>query len=50
MVSLKDHPSVPTFAEDLETQDLDPDAFNAFFRSEIERWSPLVRSLQTPKS
>ena len=37
-------------AEDMETQDLDPDAFNAFFRSEIERWSPLVRSLQTPKS
>ena len=37
-------------AEDMETQDLDPDAFNAFFRAEIERWSPLVRSLQTPKS
>ena len=37
-------------AEDMETQDLDPDASNAFFRSEIERWSPLVRSLQTPKS
>ena len=37
-------------AEDMETQDLDPHAFNAFFRSEIERWSPLVRSLQTPKS
>ena len=37
-------------AEDMETQDFDPDAFNAFFRSEIERWSPLVRSLQTPRS
>ena len=37
-------------AENMETQDLDPDSFNAFFRSEIERWSPLVRSLQTPKS
>ena len=37
-------------AEDMETQDLDPVAFNQFFRSEIEKWSPLVRSLQQPKS
>ena len=37
-------------AEDIETQDLDPEAFNQFFRFEIEKWSPLVRSLQQPKS
>ena len=35
--------------EGVETQDLDVDAFNQFFRSEIEVWSPLVRSLQQPK-
>ena len=35
-------------SEDMETQDLDPEAFNQFFRSEIEKWSPLVRSLQRP--
>ena len=35
-------------SEDIETQDLDPEAFNQFFRSEIEKWSPLVRSLQQP--
>ena len=37
-------------AEDMETQDLDPETFKQFFRSEIERWSPLVRSLQQAKS
>lgn len=30
--------------EDIELQDLDVDAFNQFFRSEITLWSPLVRS------
>lgn len=37
-------------AEGIETQDLDVDAFNRFFRSEIEIWSPLARSIQQPKS
>ena len=37
-------------AEEMETQDLAPEAFNQFFRSEIEKWSPLVRSLQQLKS
>ncbi len=36
-------------AEDMETRDLDPEAFNQFFSSEIEKWKPLVRSLQQPK-
>lgn len=30
--------------EDMETQDLDVDAFKQFFRSEIVLWSPLVKS------
>lgn len=36
--------------EDIETQDLDVDAFNRFFQSEIELWSPLTKSIQESKS
>ena len=36
--------------EGIETQDLDVDAFNQFFRSEIDIWSPLAKSIQQPKS
>jgi len=33
-------------SEGIETRDLDPDAFTAFFQGEIARWTPIVRDLQ----
>ena len=32
--------------EGIETQDLDPEHFNQFFRSEISRWAPLIKSVK----
>lgn len=36
--------------EGMETQDMDADAFNQFFKSEIDRWSPLIKSTMQVKS
>ena len=36
--------------EGIEAQDLDPEHFNQFFRSEIDRWSPLITSVKGPGS
>jgi tripartite-type tricarboxylate transporter receptor subunit TctC len=34
--------------EGVETQDFDPEHFNQFFRSEINRWAPLVKLVRSP--
>lgn len=36
--------------EGIETQDLDPEHFNQFFKSEISRWSPLIKSVKSSGS
>jgi tripartite-type tricarboxylate transporter receptor subunit TctC len=36
--------------EGIETQDLDPERLNQFFQSEINRWSPLIKTVKSPAS
>jgi tripartite-type tricarboxylate transporter receptor subunit TctC len=36
--------------EGIETQDLDPEHLNQFFQSEINRWSPLIKTVKSPTS
>jgi tripartite-type tricarboxylate transporter receptor subunit TctC len=36
-------------AEAIEPNDMDPDAFTQFIRSEIERWTPLARKINASK-
>lgn len=36
--------------EGMETQDWDADTFTRFVDSEIQRWTPLVQSIERPKS